>query len=84
MFGAVIVMFGLVWGCSGSWHLLYQCCICYTGLYQSPIWANKWYQSTGSMVRWCGIVIWCDSNLNKNMANFIVASVFGIEKFDRK
>jgi hypothetical protein len=49
------------------------------------VWApNKWYQSTDSVVWWCSMVVWCGFNLNKNMANPIVPSVFGIEKFDGK
>jgi hypothetical protein len=49
------------------------------------VWApNKWYQSTSSVVWWCSTVVWCGFNLNKNMENPIVPSVFGIEKFDEK
>jgi hypothetical protein len=36
------------------------------------------------MVQWCGTVVWGDSNLNKNMTKSIVASVYGIEKFNEK
>jgi hypothetical protein len=36
------------------------------------------------VVRWCSTVVWCGSNLNKNMTNPIIPSVFGIEKFNGK
>jgi hypothetical protein len=36
------------------------------------------------VVRWCSTVVWCSFNLNKNLANPVIPSVFGIEKFEGK
>jgi hypothetical protein len=87
LFRTVIVLFVDV----GVVLVVDTCCtsiVSATPICTSPdvsLWApNKWYQSMSSVVRWCSTVVWCGSNLNKNMTNLIVPYVFGIEKFDEK
>jgi hypothetical protein len=87
LFRVIIVLFVIV----GVVLVVDTCCTSvvstapiYTSLGVS-VWApNKWYQSTSSVVWWCSTVVWCGSNLNKNMTTPIVPSVFGIKKFDGK